>query len=189
MGVIIIVSIPLIGTCANIIYIAVGGDPKENSQPWYTLILLSLFMLIYDPGPMEELGWRGFALPKLQQKYSALWSSIILGFIWAIWHLPAFYIAALPQGSFSLPVYIISTIALAIIITVAYNKSEGSIPLAFLLHWLINLNGLYFDVTNATFFLIETIIYIGWAVLLIIVFGPKNLGESRYTTPLPDLAS
>ena len=187
IGVVLLISIPIIGTCANFIYIAMGGQPKELSEPWYILLLLSVFMLIYDPGPMEELGWRGFALPKLQQKYSALWSSIILGFIWAVWHIPAFYIAALPQSSFSLPLFIISTIALAIIMTVAYNKSEGSIPLAFLLHWLINLNGMYFNVEDITFFLVETILYICLAVLLIIIFSPKNLGKSRYTTPLPEI--
>ena len=187
VGIVLLVSIPIVGICANFIYIAIGGQPKEISQPWYGLILLSLFMLIYDPGPMEELGWRGFALPHLQQKYNALWSSIILGFIWGIWHLPAFFIAALPQSSLSLPIFIISTIALAIIMTAAYNKSEGSIPLAYLLHWLINLMGLYFNTIDFTFFLIETILYICVAVLLIIIFGPKNLGESRYTTPLPDI--
>ena len=187
IGIVLLISIPIIGTCANFIYIAMGGQPKELSEPWYILLLLSVFMLIYDPGPMEELGWRGFALPKLQQKYSALWSSIILGFIWAVWHIPAFYIAALPQSSFSLPLFIISTIALAIIMTVAYNKSEGSIPLAFLLHWLINLNGMYFNVEDITFFLVETILYICLAVFLILILGPKNLGESRYTTPLPEI--
>jgi len=58
IGILLLVSIPLIGTCANFIYIAMGGQPKEISEPWHILLLLSLFMLIYDPGPMEELGWR-----------------------------------------------------------------------------------------------------------------------------------
>ena len=142
-------------------------------------------MLLYDPGPMEELGWRGFALPHLQRKHNALWSGIILGLIWGVWHLHAFYIAALAQSSLSLPIFIIMTISLSIIMTAAYNKSEGSIPLAFLIHWLVNLGGLYFNTQTFTYFLIYTILMTCATVVIIIIFGPENLGESRYTTPIP----
>ncbi|WP_256253107.1 CPBP family intramembrane glutamic endopeptidase [Paenibacillus sp. UNC496MF] len=51
-------------------------------------------------GPFgEEPGWRGYALPKLQEKYRILGASLILGVLWTMWHLPFFFI----QGTFNLP--------------------------------------------------------------------------------------
>ena len=186
LGIVILISVFVMAIFANFIYLAIGGTPKPIEQPWYLIILFCLFCLIYDPGPMEELGWRGLALPELQKRYSALWSSIILGFIWGIWHIPAFYISALSQSSFSLPIFIIETTSLAIIMTVAYNKgSKGSIPLAFLIHWAVNLSGLFYNIADVRFFLIQTILFTCLAVLLIILFGHENLGDEKYTNAVP----
>src|SRR5262245_49328835 len=66
-----------------------------------------LLSLVRDPGPLgEELGWRGFALPRLLQRHSALTASLILGLIWGIWHLPAFFLSGLPQNQLSLPAFL-----------------------------------------------------------------------------------
>src|SRR5688500_13373632 len=70
---------------ADLIYMVLGG---ESPKQW--LVFPSNFVFI---GPLlagslgEELGWRGFALPRLQKRYSALWASIIIGVIWGTWHL------------------------------------------------------------------------------------------------------
>jgi hypothetical protein len=64
-------------------------DPFPFS-PWYAVIPALATGLVI--GPVEELGWRGVALPLLQQRIAPLWSSLILGGIWGLWHLPAFFL-------------------------------------------------------------------------------------------------
>jgi membrane protease YdiL (CAAX protease family) len=72
-------------------------------QPWYQLfpkLLLAYIQTMLFQGPLnEEPGWRGFALPKLQRKYSSIIASIIIGIIWGFWHLPL-YITGLYTGGF-----------------------------------------------------------------------------------------
>lgn len=60
-------------------------------------------VFVFDPGPFgEELGWRGFALPRLLERWNGLTAALVLGMIWGVWHLPAFFIPAMPQTQVSL---------------------------------------------------------------------------------------
>jgi len=104
------------------------------------LIPLYLVMVVLMPwnGPVgEEFGWRGYALPKLQNKYGSLIASLIIGTIWGIWHLPDFFaplgvisalVAALGMG-FLIP-YTLGTIANTVFMTWLYNKSKASALIA-----------------------------------------------------------
>jgi membrane protease YdiL (CAAX protease family) len=86
-------------------------------------------------GPMgEELGWRGYVLPRLQAKFSPLTSSIILGFIWAVWHLPLFYISNSSQYGNSFLSYIMLVVGFSIFYTWIYKNTKGSLLLACLYH-------------------------------------------------------
>jgi hypothetical protein len=98
--------------------------------------------LVLDPGPVgEELGWRGFALPRLLERWSPLTASGILGVIWGLWHLPAFLIAELPQSQMSIPVFILGTVILATLMTGAHLRTGGSILVAILIHLMANHSG------------------------------------------------
>jgi membrane protease YdiL (CAAX protease family) len=61
-------------------------------DPWYGV--LPMFAAALLIGPVEEIGWRGVALPLLQRRYAPLWASLILGALWGLWHLPAFLLRA-----------------------------------------------------------------------------------------------
>lgn len=103
------------------------------------LIILAYFLaVVFFGGPFgEEIGWRGFVLPKLKKKFNSLISSIILGVIWACWHLPLFFVHA--EGyNISFITYIIETIWLTIIITWLYNNTEGSLLIIILFHGVDN---------------------------------------------------
>jgi len=63
-------------------------------SPWY-LVFPALGQALFL-GPLEEFGWRGFALPVLQRKLSPFWAGLILGVIWAVWHLPSLFISGMP---------------------------------------------------------------------------------------------
>lgn len=71
-----------------------------NPSPFGDILSMSIFMLFL--GPVEEFGWRGVALPLMQRLTAPVWAGVIVGFIWAFWHLPAFLSAGLhsPPGPF-----------------------------------------------------------------------------------------
>lgn len=130
----LIAGIPALFYIAALIKGTAGAPFPFN--PWYGLFpALATALLI---GPIEEFGWRGVALPLLQRRYVPLVSSLMLGFIWATWHIPAFLLSGTPQSSWSFPAYFIAVIALSVIITPMFNAANGSILVAVLFHFQAN---------------------------------------------------
>ena len=109
------------------------GEPFPFS-PWYQVfpaLLMSLFLL----GTNEEFGWRGLALPLLQRKMAPFWAGLLLGVIWAAWHIPAFFISGLQYEAWSAIPYFGGVIALSVIMTPLFNSSRGSLLIAYLYHF------------------------------------------------------
>ena len=108
-----------------------GGLPSFAffRQEWHLIPVYFLITMI--GGPLgEELGWRGFALPNLQRKWGPMVASIIIGIVWALWHLPLFFQPESVHAQIGLellPVYVVGEIVLAIIITWVYNKTGSSL--------------------------------------------------------------
>jgi membrane protease YdiL (CAAX protease family) len=97
--------------------------------------LLNLAVLFFVGGPLgEETGWRGFALPRLQQRYGALAASLVLGVDWALWHLPNYFIPAMNTWTGNLWIYLGIAVALSVIHTWVYNGTGSSLLLVTLLH-------------------------------------------------------
>jgi hypothetical protein len=94
------------------------------------------FMLVL--GPVEEFGWRGFALPLLQRRMAPVWAGLVLGLIWGIWHLPAFHLAGTVQSAWDFTPFLIGSVAASVIVTSLFNASRGSILLAALFHFQLN---------------------------------------------------
>ena len=96
--------------------------------PTYLITLLIGVIL----GPLwEEPGWRGFALPRLQGQFGPILGTLILGVLWALWHLPGYLGGWMTVGIIPL---ILSSMAFSIIATWVYNNTRGSILLMILLH-------------------------------------------------------
>ncbi|WP_442786329.1 CPBP family intramembrane glutamic endopeptidase [Leptothoe sp. PORK10 BA2] len=76
-------------------------------------------------GPIEDLGWRGLALPLLQRKFAPIWSGLILSVIWGFWHLPAFPLSGTPPSAWSFTPFFVGFIALSVIVTALFNVSGG----------------------------------------------------------------
>lgn len=147
--------------------------------------LAGFVLILLLGGPLgEEPGWRGFALPRLQQRYGPLVGSLLLGAAWGLWHLPAFFLIPGYNGAGSSLVgiasafvpYVIATMATAVIYTWVSNNTRSSLLLAILLHASFNSAGVMF----ATFFpssvseslsaqLIEEFFFVGMALLLVAV--------------------
>ena len=106
--------------------------------------LLVAALLRLTEGPLEELGWRGLALPLLQRRCSGWQASIILGLIWGLWHVPAIFlgreVGGSTQGNLVLVLLrlFLGFVATSIVMTVVYNATGGNLLLAFLFHWMTN---------------------------------------------------
>jgi len=87
---------------------------------------------------MEELGWRGVALPLLQRRFTPFVASLVLGVIWAVWHLPAFFMSGTPQSGWSFGSFFLGVMAITIILTPMFNAARGSLLVAALYHFLMN---------------------------------------------------
>jgi membrane protease YdiL (CAAX protease family) len=132
--------VPLIVAAPALLVHWAAGDPVAWSELPSPALLPVLFLQIFFlGGPLnEELGWRGFALPELQRTHSALASSLILGAVWAGWHLPLFWAGAAGYTALPFHWYVVNVLALSVVFTWSFNGTGGSVLLAILLHATFN---------------------------------------------------
>lgn len=142
------------------------------------IFLLNEFALFLGT---EELGWRGFALPRLQSRYGALGASVIVGVLWGVWHTPLFLNAASPVSQYPYVAFLVFAVAESILITWVYNHTRGSVALAALLHAATDVVLVYNGtiLNGAALFWVVT--GVAWlvALALIAVEGPATLAGAR----------
>jgi membrane protease YdiL (CAAX protease family) len=130
----------------------------------------------------EEMGWRGYVLPRLQAKYNALVSSLIVGVIWSVWHLPKFFGTGF-SGERSFVWFAAAHLALAVLYTWLYNNTRGSLLLVTFFHAAQNTAGMFLPVQFAAAGGIERnlliVLYILAAVVVTIAAGAKNLSRTE----------
>lgn len=121
-------------------YTAIVGLPLLAGAATHWSLLATTFLPLVAFGMIipsidEEPGWRGFALPRLQQRYGPLWASIILGTLHGLWHIPAvFTIVFGPLPFADLLPFILTNVFATVLYTWVYNHSRGSILIAMLMH-------------------------------------------------------
>jgi hypothetical protein len=86
----------------------------------------------------EEVGWRGYALPRLSTHLGLGGASVVLGVIWALWHLPLFFLPGSGSDGQSFPIYLLHVTALSAAMSWLYWKTEGSLLLVMLMHSSVN---------------------------------------------------
>jgi len=103
----------------------------------------------------EEIGWRGFLLPRLQEKHSPFVSSIIVGFLWGIWHLN------FTGGILGFILYTISIIEMSVLMTWLFNKTNLNLTLMIVWHFMYNLSSHIFlwERFNIYLFIVQSIIF------------------------------
>jgi membrane protease YdiL (CAAX protease family) len=176
----------LLAVLAIIINNLLNHQPVELSGlfiakefPEFNFIGFLLYNLLFF-GFGEEAGWRGFALPRLQARYNALWSSLILTLFWALWHWPLFmyrpgFMDMGMAGSFG---WVFSLLTGSVLLTWLYNSSKGSILVCAIFHSTIDIAFLA-DFTDQ-----NVINYLGmlitvWGIVTIIIFKQKNLSGTE----------
>ena len=161
--------------------------------PW-----LSQIVYVFVHGPLgEEPGWRGFALPRLQRLHGPLVGSLILGPLWALWHLPFFWVPAwnFPPTLANIVLFVIASIPVTIIMTWVFNNTKGSVLMAILGHWSFDMT---FVVLNLLFTApivtdygstLPVLIGLGAVALLLIALTRGRLGYQHYQQEEADLAT
>lgn len=100
-----------------------GAVIAQTIKPWY-MIVPFLIMTVFGGG-LEEFGWRGVALPELEKRFNPLVSSLILGVIWTVWHLPLFFLKGFNQYGHNFWVFSLGVLGLALILTWLYNHTKS----------------------------------------------------------------
>lgn len=127
-------------TLAAALHMVLGGNVRASPAVGHVAMLLANFGLVFlIGGPLgEELGWRGYALPALQQRLSWRTAGVVLGGIWGIWHLPLFFIAGSAQNQGSILAFFVLIMATSVFYTWLFNRSAGSIVPVLVLHTASN---------------------------------------------------
>ena len=116
--------------------IATGAWPQFGPEAWYVMAGAILISTWVQAG--EEIGWRGYALPRLSDRCGLAAASVLLGIVWAAWHLPLFFVRAADTFGQSFPLYLLQVTAVSIASAWLYWRTAGSLLLVMLLHAAIN---------------------------------------------------
>ncbi len=130
----------------------------------------------------EEVGWRGYALPRLQERYGALKASLLLALPWSLWHLPAFLYkdTYVQMGLITgLPMLLVSLLAASVVHTWLYNNTRGSLLAVIAFHGTFDL----LSASNASSFaapVMSAIVWI-WAALIVVMMQPSTLRRLKWS--------
>jgi membrane protease YdiL (CAAX protease family) len=139
-------AFPLLSVAGSAVIVALGGDvgaaPQIVREGWTSLVLVFVATLLHG-GPLgEETGWRGWAVPALQKRFSPLLTSLFVGLLWGFWHLPlhlrGVYDVSMGSGLAGFALRIASSCLLAVVFTWLYNRSRGGLLVVILLHTSVN---------------------------------------------------
>jgi membrane protease YdiL (CAAX protease family) len=120
--------------------IALGGDIATAPASGHLLMtVVNLPLVLLLGGPLgEEFGWRGYALPVLQDRLGWRAASLGLGLVWGVWHLPLFFIDGTAQAHIPLALFLLSVVAMSVVFAWLVNRTSGSVVAALLFHTAIN---------------------------------------------------
>jgi membrane protease YdiL (CAAX protease family) len=113
-----------------------GAWPRLGDTPWFLIPFAIAISTPVQAG--EEIGWRGFALPRLASRFGLAPASIVLGLIWAVWHLPLFFVGWADKHGQSFFVYALQVTALSVAFAWLYARTGGSLLLCMLFHAAVN---------------------------------------------------
>jgi membrane protease YdiL (CAAX protease family) len=140
-----LLGVPLIMVVGTMIYSRELPNLGALGGPSYLLAYLGLYVFgLLLGGPLlEEIGWRGFALPRMERLQGPLLASLILGVMWALWHLPEFLVPTWAASSggggiLGIALFTLTAITFTIVITWVFNNTRASVLVAILVHTSID---------------------------------------------------
>ena len=174
------IGLPGLISLGAITLATVRGAPVEPLPPfsWGMLLTLPLAFLVRGSINGEEIGWRGFALPQLQSRWNALAASLWLGTVWALFHLPIFFVQGASllgsQNDMNPLAFLIDVVAGAVLMTWLFNQTQGSLLIAYLYHAAVNTwTTEIFHLNNIDSALVTLVV----ATLVVMRYGPAHLAH------------
>lgn len=189
----LLLSLVIVGVILATIPVALATgmrlDPAGVAAGLASLPVMIVLVALAGGGN-EELGWRGFMLPRLQSALSPLASSIVLGLVWAVWHAPLWSLAGSSQSRLSFPVYVVLVIGISIVLTHVTNTSRGGLIGAVAAHTAVNVTaGLAASALGGVREVDQAVAMVVFA-LVVIAATRGRLGLDRsLLAPAPALAS
>ena len=157
-----------------------------GAPAWQHILLLFLLFTLGFDGLGEELGWRGYALPKLEARWSALVASLILGVLWAAWHLPYALTPGSVMASTPLHWFFLGVLASSILYTWIFNNTQGSVLITILFHAAGNTTANVLAINNFRVYLFS--IGVMWCLAILVVLLTGRSCFSRIGQPHSGLA-
>jgi hypothetical protein len=151
--------------------------------PQFSLLqALALFVGFFIGALAEELGWSGYAIDPLQDRFGALRASLLLGVVWALWHFIP--LLEVPRSWTFIAWWSLGTVADRVIIVWLYNNTGRSVFVAAIFHAMINLTWQLFPV-NGSFYdpRVTGLITAAVAVVVVIVWGSRTLTRRKSALP------
>jgi membrane protease YdiL (CAAX protease family) len=125
-------------TVALVFRVATGDWPRFGDTPLILMLAATLVSTLALGQSGEEVGWRGYALPRMATRLGLGPASLILGVIWALWHLPLFFVPGTSTTGQSFPLYLLQVTALSVALAWLWWRTGGSLLLTMLLHAAVN---------------------------------------------------
>jgi membrane protease YdiL (CAAX protease family) len=182
---VITILIVILGSTGQLAINKLLGNSYNGHLFWAQL---GSFLPLLILGPLsEEIGWRGYALGRLQTRWNALTSSLIVGLVWALWHLPLFLTVGTSQHELGLPFisFLVGFMANSILYTWLYNNTKQSIWSAILFHWLYTYA---FQVMSTwvnrspLYNWLEYLPYMIMAAIVVLIWRPQTLSRAQKTS-------
>ena len=181
------IAIMMLGTEAETIAaVLLGSDVAVPYAPISDYIF-TFGVTLFLAGALEELGWRGFLQPRLQQRFSALRASIVIGVVWGLWHVPMILTGT---GDFTVFwEYMLNVIAMSVILGWLYNNTEGALPLVMIAHASHNMPRIgeaagdvlaVFDILSG-----DTVFYLLCASIIALYAGSQTLTRDGTLPAVP----
>jgi membrane protease YdiL (CAAX protease family) len=179
----IAINVVALGAATPVLTIAVVGNLARE-----------FVRVLFLGGPLEEeLGWRGFALPRLQARQTAFNSALALGLVWGLWHIPLYFVPGTGQfetvqgaasPAFAIGAFVVWTIGLSILLTWLFNETRGSLVVAILFHASVNLGSYVPQAVGSTGAASTLYAVITWIVALTVVarWGRRSLASVHRVT-------
>jgi len=160
---------------------ALVGIPLPDPEKFGPITgLLPVFIMMLLSNVWEEIGWRGFALPMLQKRWSAIIASLIMAPLWVLWHLPLLLNPQNAMSAFPWWAEIVFTFALTILYTSLYNQSKGSLLMVTIFHAMSNTAAYWLMETSPSFashYLWTVAVTTFLAVIVVFVCKPETLSR------------